>query len=659
MKKKVLALLLCAALTLGLAACSAPAPAQTPSTTPDAAGGLYKAGTYTGKSEGYHGEMTVEVTLDDSSIAEIKVLSHGETEGVGTVALEKLPAVIVEKQSLAVDTVSGCTVSSKALIEAVKVALTAAGADIEKLMTPLAQDGPSGETVEMTADVVVVGGGGAGLAAALSAAENGASVIVLEKTGMLGGTTILSGAYYSTGRQDVSDKAEMNDKMRQDVADILALEPKNDAMAAWQEAVRTQYADYEASGARYMFDSEEYHMLQVYADGGFAGDTALIERLCAISGECYDWLSDYGLAWSEDIIGAKASDSGAVMLDAQRARRNKSDGAERHSAQLIHLMEEKAKTAAVPAQILTEVSGKELVVTDGAVTGVLAEGADGKSYRITANKGVILATGGFSANPEMCQSYNTLYPSIPTTTATTNSLAATGDGIVMAQSGGAALIDMELMQFWPHTNPGSGSTKGYVSPYTNLMVNEEGARFADETLSDDELAWAMLEQPGSTAFILSDANNSVIDAEGKNANGLLVEELIAQGAIWRADTLEELAEKIGVDAAALTATVERFNAACDAGKDDEFGRTNLPATLKLTTAPYYAAHTAPAMHHTMGGVHIDTQARALNAAGEVIPGLYAAGEVAGGFHGHNRVSGNAILEAIAEGKLAGADAAAR
>lgn len=658
MKKKLLALTLCAALALGLAACSTPTPPATPSATPGTAA-LYKAGTYTGTSEGFHGEMTVEVILDDNSIAEIKVLSHGETEGVGTVALEKLPATIVEKQSLAVDTISGCTVSSEALVEAVKAALTTAGADVEALMTPAAQDAPTGENVEMTADVVVVGGGGAGLAAALSAAENGASVIVLEKTGMLGGTTILSGAYYSSGRQDISDKAEMNDKMRQDVADILAMEPRNDDMAAWQDAVREQYAAYETSGATYMFDSEEYHMLQVYADGRFAGDTALIQRLCTISGECYDWLGGYGLNWSEDIIGAKASDSGTVMLDAQRARRNKSDGSERHSAQLIHIMEENALAAATPAQILTEVSGKELIVTDGAVTGVIAEGADGSTYRITANKGVILATGGFAANPEMCQSYNTLYPAIPAGTATTNSLAATGDGITMALSADAALLDMELMQFWPHTNPGTGSTKGYVSPYTNLLVNNQGKRFADETLSDDELAWAMLEQPDNVVFILSDANNSVIDAEGKNSNGIPVETLIEEGTVLKADTLEELAGLMGVDAAALAATVERFNSACDAGVDSEFGRANLPVTLKLTTAPYYATRTAPAMHHTMGGVHIDTQARALDSAGNVIPGLYAAGEVAGGFSGENRVSGNAILEAIAEGKIAGEDAAAR
>lgn len=658
MKKKLLAMLLSTALTLSLAACTAPAPAQSPSAAPGA-DALYKAGTYTGKSEGYHGEMTVEVTLDDNSIAAIKVVSHGETEGVGTVALEKLPDIIVEKQSLAVDTVSGCTVSSKALIEAVKAALTTAGADVEKLMTPVAQDGPSGETVEMTADVVVVGGGGAGLAAALAAAEKGASVIVLEKTGMLGGTTILSGAYYSTGRQDISKKAEMNDKMRQDVAEILALEPKNDTMAAWQEKVKTQYAEYEASGATYMFDSEEYHMLQVYADGDFMGDVALIEKLCAVSGECYDWLKENGLPWSDDIIAGKASDSGVVMLDAQRARRNKSNGSERHSALMIHVMEEKAATAATPAKIMTEVSGKELILTDGAVTGVLAEGADGTAYRITANKGVILATGGFGGNAEMCQSYNTLYPTIPPTTHTDNSLAATGDGITMALGAGAAMVDMELMQFWPHTSPAAGGTSVYVCPYNQLMVNKEGKRFVDETLPDDNLAWEMLKQTNSTGYLLSDANNSTIDADGKNTSGILVDDLVKDGYVLRADTLEDLAKQMGADPAVLLASVEKFNAACDAGKDDEFGRTSLPATLKVTTAPFYATLTAPAMHHTMGGVHIDTQARALDEAGKVIPGLYAAGEVAGGFHGNNRVSGNAILEAIAEGKIAGDDAAAR
>ena len=657
------ALALC--LMLLLAGCAAPAestddptPAPTESAeTPAEEGGL-PAGTYTGSATGFHGPIEVEVTLDETSIVSVEVTSHTETENVGTVAIERLPEEIVSTQSLALDAVAGCTFTSDALLEAVTNALESAGVDTDLFMTAPEEEAPQGE-VEKTADVVVVGGGGAGLAAALSAAENGASVIVLEKTGMLGGTTILGGAYYATGNQEISAKAEMNDKMREDVANILALEPENDDMARWQDTVREQYDAYLASGETYMFDSEEYHMLQVYADGGFLGDTALIERLCSISRECYDWLASYGLPWSDEIIGGKASDTTAVVLDAQRARRNKSNGEESHSAMLIHVMQKGLEDSGVEHEILLETAGTELIVENGAVTGVIATGSDGTTYRVHANKGVILATGGFSANAEMCQEYNTLYPAIPATAKTTNSSAATGDGIKMAEGAGAALIDMELIQLWPHLNPFTGSTDTYICAKNNLMVNPEGVRFVNESGSETEVTSGMFEQTDGLAYLISDANNTTLDAEGKNSAGLSIDDMIADGTVVKADTLEDLAAQLNMDPEVLKSTVDAFNAACDSGEDAEFGRTDLTAAMKITTAPFYATATSGGLHHTMGGVHIDTNARALDENGEVIPGLYAAGEVAGGFHGNNRVSGNAILEAIGEGKIAGADAASR
>ena len=295
-------------------------------------------GVYTGTGDGFGGKITVSVTVTDGKIAAIEVVEHSETEGVGTVALEKLPAEIIAAQGLGLDAVTGCTISSNGLLAAVKDALTQAGADIAQLEAISPEKAASGETVEMTTDVVVVGGGGAGLAAALAAAEQGADVIVLEKTATLGGTTLLSGAYYACGNQEVSKKAEMNDEMRQDVEDILALEPLNDDMARWQEAVRQQYDEYTASGETYMFDSEEYHMLQVYADGNFTGDTALIERYCSESYPCYLWMEDNGFVWSDAVIGTKASDSGTVTLDAQRARRNKGAGDGKNSQMMIDVL---------------------------------------------------------------------------------------------------------------------------------------------------------------------------------------------------------------------------------------------------------------------------------------------------------------------------------
>lgn len=614
------------------------------------------AGTYTGTGDGFGGKITVTVTVEDNKITDIAVGENSETDGIGSVALEKLPQQILELQGLGLDAVAGSTYSSNGLLAAVKDALTQAGADITALEAIRPEKTASGDAVEMTADVVVVGGGGAGLAAALAAAEQGAKVIVLEKTASLGGTTLLSGAYYATGNQEVSKKAEMNDKMRSDVDAILALEPLNDDMARWQEAVRQQYADYNASGATYMFDSEEYHMLQVYADGNFTADTALIERYCAASYECYQWLEKNGFVWSDEVIGGKASDSGTVTLDAQRARRNKGDGSGRNSQMMIDALKNAGDAAQTPVEYLMEVAGKELIVTDGRVTGVKAEGTDGTQYIINAGKGVVLATGGIGGNVELMNKYNEWYPEIPADFATDNSAGDTGDGLLMAEAIGVELIDMEKLQMFVYGTKYSTGVAPYVSNYTNMLVNNSGKRFVNETASDRELSAAMLAQPDYEVYILSDANSSAI-TDGKNASGYDIEELIAKGVLFRADSIEELAGMIGADPAVLTDSVERFNAACDAGYDEEFGRDSFLGSEKLTEAPFYAALNRSAEHHSMGGIHIDTEMRALTADGSPFPGLYAAGEICGGLQGDDRISGNAILEAICGGMIAGANAA--
>lgn len=642
--KKTIAFLLTMLLCVGLLAAGAAEVTFTP-------------GAYEGEGEGFGGKIAVCVTVDESAIVSVEVTAQSETQGIGTNALDILPGRIVEQQSLALDAVSGCTVSSNALLAAVRDALTKTGADISALETAREADAAAGETVELSADVVVIGGGGTGVAAALAAAEQGAQVIVLEKTAMLGGTTLLSGAYYACGNQEVSKKAEMNDKMRADVEAILALEPKNDDMARWQDAVKAQYAAYTASGATYMFDSEEYHMLQVYADGGFTGDTTLIERYCAESYACYQWLENHGLTWSTEVIGGKASDSGTVTVDAQRARRNKATGEGRNSQLIMDALKNGCLAAQTPVEFCMEVAGTELIVTDGRVTGTKAEGADGTQYIVHADKGVILATGGIGSNVELMKKYNAWYPTIPDTLASDNSIGDTGDGLIMASDIGVELIDMEKLQMFIYGTKYQYGLAPYVSNYTNMLVNNRGERFVNETASDNELAAAMLAQPDGQCFILSDANGSVIK-DGKNSAGVEIETLIEKGLLLRADSIEELAGMIGADPAVLTASVETFNAACDAGSDAQFGRTVFHGTEKLTTAPYYAAVQTPAEHHSMGGIHVDTDMRALKPDGTPFPGLYAAGEICGGLHGDNRVSGNAILEAICGGMIAGRTAVA-
>lgn len=621
-------------------------------TLPAAGAGVsFKAGTYTGEGKGFGGAVRVSVTVSDTRIEKIEVTGNKETAGVGTPALERIPTNVVEGQGLNVAAVSGCTFSSKGVLAAIEDALTKAGGNIAVLKTlPAAENASVKETVNLSADVVIVGGGGAGLAAAQAAAEQGAKVIVLEKTAALGGTTLLSGAYYACGNQEVSKKAEMNDKMHGDVEAILALEPKNDDMARWQAAVKKQYADYKASGADYMFDSEEFHMLQVYADGNFTADTKLVERYCSSSYECYKWMEKSGFTWSSDIIAGKASDSGKVVLDAQRARRNKGEGKQRNSAMMIELFQNNGLAAKIPVEYMTEVSGKELIVDNGRVTGVRAEGSDGTSYVVEASKGVILATGGVGSNVALINEYNEWYPTLPDDFASDNSAGITGDGLVMAQAAGAELIDMEKVQMFVHGTSYYTGVSPYVCAYTNMMVNGAGKRFVKEDADDRTLAAAMI--GAGKSYLLSDANSTTI-TDGRTADGVDVEELISEGLLFRADSIEELAKQIGADPAVLSASVKSFNAICDTKKDDEFGRTKFIGNEKLTTAPYYATLTLPAEHHSMGGLHIDTEMHVLTAENKPLPGLYAAGEICSGFNGEDRISGNAILEALCGGMIAG------
>ena len=611
----------------------------------------FTPGTYTGEGQGFGGAITVSVTVNETNIVSVEVLENKETAGIGTTALERLPGKVVEGQGLNITAVSGCTYSSKGLLAAVEDALAKAGGDIALLKTlPSADEAGKGDTVRLSADVVIVGGGGAGLAAAQAAAEQGVKVIVLEKTAALGGTTLLSGAYYACGNQEVSKKAEMNDKMHGDVEAILALEPKNDDMARWQAAVKKQYADYKASGADYMFDSEEFHMLQVYADGNFTADTKLVERYCSSSYECYKWMEKSGFTWSSDIIAGKASDSGKVVLDAQRARRNKGEGKQRNSAMMIELFQNNGLAAKIPVEYMTEVSGKELIVDNGRVAGVRAEGSDGTSYVVEASKGVILATGGVGSNVALINEYNEWYPTLPDDFASDNSAGVTGDGLLMARTAGAELIDMEKVQMFVHGTSYYTGVNPYVCAYTNMMVNGEGKRFVNECADDRTLAAAMI--GAGESYLLSDAGSTTI-TDGKTANGVDVEELISRGLLFRADSIEELAEKIGADPAGLSASVKSFNAICDAQKDEEFGRAKFIGSEKLTTAPFYATLTRPAEHHSMGGVHVDTDMRVLTAGGAPLPGLYAAGEICSGLNGEDRISGNAILEALCGGMIAG------
>lgn len=267
---------------------------------------------------------------------------------------------------------------------------------------------------------------------------------------------------------------------------------------------------------------------------------------------------------------------------------------------------------------------------------------------------MILACGGFGNNLSMVQEYNNYWESIPDNTRTTNASGQTDDGIMMGLEVGAAVTGMEFTQMMPVSDPVSGDLFTGLIPQTAanyIFFNQEGKRFVNECAARDTLTIAAQEN-GGNFFMVAD---SVIAEECRWLTDWEVE--VENGRTLMADSLEELAALMGYDEATtevFLAEVEKYNACVDAGVDEEFGKS---AFNKIEVGPFYASPRRPAIHHTMGGLVIDTEAHVLTESGDMIEGLYAAGEVAGGIHAGNRLGGNAVADIMVFGRIAGANAA--
>lgn len=633
--KKLSVFTLCIAIVMMSAACAM------------AAG--YTAGTYAGAGMGRNGEIAVEVTVSADAITDVKVTAHQETAGIADPAIERIPAAIVESQSLGVDAITGCTMTSQGIIEAVAAAVTAAGGDAEALRAVEVAKAQAGEKIEKTVDVVVVGAGGAGMAAAASAAENGATVIVLEKTAAVGGNTLASGLAMNAADPEVTSKM---DALTGQVATLEAVltydEAEFGAFGPTLKTLKGQIEEYLKGDTTKSFDSTEWHIIQTYLGGkrtdvngnAIEGDFALISTLCENSLDTYNWLGEtVGIALSDLVT----SPVGSLWL-----RGHNFETKQGVFTASVAYIEGKG------GEVMVETKAEHLIIEDGKVAGVTATKTDGTEVVIHANA-VILTTGGFGANDAMVREYNTYWPAIPDGIMTTCVAAATGDGISMALEAGAALKDMGLTQLMPTASAVTGQlADGLLVPSQYYMfVNQEGNRFVNEYAERDTLAFAALSQTGGVFYHIAD--QEMIPTVQNRATQEQIDELVNKGIIYKADTLEALAEKIGCPAENLIASVEKYNSYVDAGVDADFGKGVFGT--KILTAPFYAVIEKPSVHHTMGGVQINVNAEVLNEAGEAIPGLYAAGEVTGGVHAGNRLGGNAIADCMVYGRIAGANAA--
>lgn len=567
----------------------------------------YTPGTYEASARGLNGNVTVAVTFTQDAIESVEVKEgHIETPGVSDAAIERIPAEIVDTQSLGVDTVTGVTMTSRAIINAVKDCVAQAGGDAEALMTP--PEKTPAQDAEYTADVIIVGGGGAGLAAAVSAGDAGVSVIVIEKTGFLGGNSIVSGGIYNAPDPELQEPAGIE-------------------------------------------DSVEFFIKQTWEGGDKVANIDLVTTLCSNALDGLHWLEDMGMEFKDTITQGVGS----------LYRRTHSSVMPNGTGFIKTFRDHLAGNENV--QIIMETKGESLIQDEsGAVVGVVATGRDGQTITLHANKGVILATGGFAGNVEMRQKYceGEKWPDLGKGLITSNMPAITGDGIIMAEAAGAALVDMDQIQLLQVCNPWTGVTSDVVTGGVDacIYVNQEGNRFVREDGRRDVISAAILAQTGGRMYTIH--NYTVIDDPQtyKTLGGRTFASLEEEGLFGfvSADTLEELAQKINVPYENLKASIDTYNEHVKNGDSvDELGRELL--TTALEGGPWYAYPRAPAAHHTMGGVKIDTQTHVLDAQDAPIPGLYAAGEVTGGIHGGNRLGGNAIVDFTVFGRIAGETAA--
>lgn len=605
-----------------------------------------KNGKYQVRAQGHGSEsMPMAVTIEDDKIKNIEIDSSGETKGVADEVFNRLPKQIIDNQTLNVDAVSGATISSHGVVDGIAQAITEAGGDADEWKKRNKPVATKVTDEEITVDVAVVGAGGAGLAAAVRSIQHGEKVAILEKYPQIGGNTSRAGGPMNAAEPDWQKnfKALPGEK---DTLKELAATPINQIDPEYQDdfkRLQKQIKEYVDSGADYLFDSTLLHEIQTYLGGKrtdlkgneIHGKYALVHELVTNALNSVKWLADLGVKF----------DNSDVTEPVGGLWRRGHKPVEPMGYAYIHILGDWVRDHGVGPYL--ETRAEKLIIEDGKVRGVVATRADGSKLTVHS-KAVILTAGGFGANTKMVQKYNTYWQKIDDDIATTNSPSITGDGINLGLEAGADLFGMGFIQLMPVADPQTGELfTGVVTPPANyIMVNKKGKRFVNEFAERDVLAKAVIANGGLIYQIADDK----IKETAYNTTQESLDAQVKAGTLFRDDTLEGLAKQIGMDPDVLVDTIKKYNSYVDAGKDPEFHKNVLG--LKCEVAPFYATPRKPAIHHTMGGLVIDTKAHVLNKDGKIIDGLYSAGENAGGIHAGNRLGGNSLADIFTFGRIA-------
>lgn len=561
--------------------------------------------------------IKVEVEVDASAIKSVKVLSCDDTPGFKESAIRQIPEAIVKYQSVGVDVVTGSSLTSKGIVAATSKALELAGANI---LAFNAKQPKTAGSVEYSADVAVIGAGASGTAAALAAAEKGAKVIVIEKTGQVGGMGGCSTGFIGVGSEQA--KAAGSTKTVQDV------------------------------------------FMEMMDYTNWTANPLLVKAILEKSGGTADWLKAHGYKMTLQ-KGSYTHDTG------------------KGNAKLQALYDSYILPAG--GKLLLQTRATELIREGGRVVGVKAKQDNGVDVVVKA-KSVVIATGGFGGSPEMLKKY-THSDKYSLSGISTN----TGDGINMAIGVGAALSP----EISPHLTEFAGSTvqdyNDFFMKYLNygglLQVNLEGKRFMDESLcASQPLAKgaSAIRSAGSFYVVLDQATLDTLESKGfpgimgqektaelKKSIGWRdralvplatikaeMEQAIAAGVAFKADSFEALEKAAGFSKGVFVGTMARYLDAVEKKEDKEFYKASYWLT-PIAKGPYYLVRMEPAIFGTIGGIAVNERIEALDESGKPIPGLYVAGQDGGGMYGYPYYEIVGVTQGYAynSGRIAGENAA--
>lgn len=551
-----------------------------------------KGNTFEGVSKGYAGDVKAMVTIENGEIKDIKVEAEKETPTIGGAASEKLAEQIVKSNSTKVEAVSGATMTSNALIEAVNQAIKSAGLNPEDLKAKeVAEDKLD---LNQEADIVVVGAGGAGLTSAIKATEAGKKVVIVEKAGNTGGNTNRATGGMNAAETHYQKEAKIEDTVEQFIADTMK-------------------------------------------GGHDKNNPELVKTLAGNSSKAIDWL---------DSIDAKLSDVGLAGGATNKRQHRPVDDKGKILSVGTYLVEKLTKKAEdLGIKIIYSAKVDEILMDGNKVSGVTAETEDGK-LTVKA-KSVIVASGGFGGNDALVSKYRPELKGY----VSTNAPEIQGDAIAFLEKVGADFVDMDQIQTHPTVVQKDGSLiSESLRGDGAILLNKEGKRFTDEMQTRDYVSNKINEQTDKTAWLVVD--------QQMFEKSKVVSKYVDKSLLVKADDFAGIAKVLGADAKTVEKTLTDWTSYIKAGEDKEFNHKNLDAVLSdLAKGPYYVGPVGPGIHHTMGGVKIDTKAQVLNKEGQPIKGLFAAGEVTGGVHGGNRLGGNAVTDIIVFGGIAGESAA--